>query len=404
MLILAFLTQSTYNSLAQKPLLKPSRASLLSPGGRIKVRGEFDTVAEYKRSEYMFKLVVIGGEMGTNLLSRSVASQMGLIVRADAIKQLKSNEIGLMKTSPIKIHMKENVTPVCRHTAKRIPFSLMNAVRTELDRMINNDVIQPVEEPTEWCSAMVPVVKKNGKVRICVDLKDVNKAVKRPHYSLPTFDDVAPRLAGSTVFTTLDAASGFWQIPLHEESQPLTTFITPFGRYMFKRLPFGINLATDEYQKKMMELFGEQDGVEVIVDDILVHGRDQAEHDSRLEVVMSKIKEIDLRLNKEKCKFRKSKVSYFGHLVGSYGVKPHPEKVKAIAELDSLSNVSELRTVLGMLNYLTKFIPNMATVLKPITQLLRSDTAWTWGSRTRTSIRDCKTNDLWGHIATFLRS
>ena len=122
---------------------------------------------------------------------------------------------------------------------------------------------------------------------------------------------------------------------------------------MFKRLPFGINLATDEYQKKMMELFGEQDGVEVIVDDILVHGRDQAEHDSRLEVVMSKIKEIGLCLNKEKCKFRKSEVSYFGHLVGSYGVKPHPEKVKDIAELDSPSNVSELRTVLGMLNYLT---------------------------------------------------
>ena len=317
--------------------------------------------------------------MGTNLLSRSVASQMGLIVRADAVKQLKSNEIGLMKTSPIKIHMKENVTPVCRPTARRIPFPLMNAVRTELDRMINNDVIQPVEEPTEWCSAMVPVVKKNGKVRICVDLKDVNKAVKRPHYSLPTFDDIAPRLAGSTVFTTLDAASGFWQIPLHEESQPLTTFITPFGRYMFKRLPFGINLATDEYQKKMMELFGEQDGVEVIIDDILVHGRDQAEHDSRLEVIMGKIKEIGLRLNKEKCKFRKSEVSYFGHLVGNYGVKPHPEKVKAIAELDSPSNVSELRTVLGMLNCLTKFIPNMATVLKPITQLLHSDTAWTWG-------------------------
>ena len=196
---ISVLTQSTYNSLAQKPLLKPSRASLLSPGGRIEVRGEFDTVAEYKRSEYMFKLVVIGGEMGTNLLSRSVASQMGLIVRADAVKQLKSNEIGLMKTSPIKIHMKENVTPVCRPTARRIPFPLMNAVRTELDRMINNDVIQPVEEPTEWCSAMVPVVKKNGKVRICVDLKDVNKAVKRPHYSLPTFDDVAPRLAGSSV-------------------------------------------------------------------------------------------------------------------------------------------------------------------------------------------------------------
>lgn len=384
------LTQKTYDSLSQAPLLSPSRASLLSPGGKIEVCGEFNTETEYKGSRYMFKLVVIGGETGTNLLSRSVASQMGLIVRADTVKLSKSNEIGLMKTSPIKIHTKENATPVCRPTARRIPFPLMNAVRAELDRMIKNDVVEPVDEPTEWCSAMVPVVKKNGKVRICVDLKDLNKAVKRPHYSLPTFEDIAPKLAGSTVFTTLDAASGFWQIPLHEESQLLTTFITPFGRYKFKRLPFGINLATDEYQKRMVALFGEQEGVEVIVDDILIHGRDQDEHDRRLEAVMSKIKEIGLRLNKEKCKFSKREVSYFGHLVGSYGVKPHPEKVKAIAELDSPSNVSELRTVLGMFNYLTKFVPDMATVLKPITQLLRTDTAWAWGPEQELAFKTVK--------------
>ena len=232
--------------------------------------------------------MVIGGETGTNLLSRNVASKMGLIVRADSVNETKPKEVGLMKTEPIKIHMKENVTPVCRPTARRIPFPLVDAVRAELDRMVCNGVIEPVDKPTEWCSPMVPVVKKNGKVRICVDLKEVNKAVKRPHYSVPTFDDVAPKLAGSTVFTTLDAASGFWQIPLHKESQPLTTFITPFGRFMFKRLPFGINPATDEYQKKMVELFGELEGVEVIIDDILVHGRDKAEHDRRLEIVMKK--------------------------------------------------------------------------------------------------------------------
>jgi hypothetical protein len=148
---------------------------------------------------------------------------------------------------------------------------------------------------------------------------------------------------------------------------------------MFKRLPFGINLATDEYQKKMIELFGDYEGVEVIIDDILVHGRDQAEHDRRLEDVMRKINEVGLRLNKDKCTFRKSEVTYFGHQVGKDGVRPHPDKVKAIAELDQPTNVPELRTVLGMFNYLIKFVPDMATVVKPITQLLRSDTAWVRG-------------------------
>jgi hypothetical protein len=122
----------------------------------------------------------------------------------------------VIKMKTIKIHLKDDVTPVCCTTARRVPFPLMSAVRAELDRMVENDIIEAVDEPTEWCSAMVPVVKKNGNVRICVDLKNLNEAVKRPHYSLPTFDDITPRLAGSTVFSTLEAASGFWQIPLHE--------------------------------------------------------------------------------------------------------------------------------------------------------------------------------------------
>ena len=201
-------------------------------------------MTEYKGSEYKFKLVVIGGDISTNLLSRNVASEMGLIVRADAVKQ--SNEIALTKTSAIKIHVRQDVSPVCSPVARRIPFPLMNAVSAEPTQVIHNNVIQLVEEPKEWCSAVVPVVKKNGRVHICVDLKDVNKAVKRPHYSLPTVDNTVPRLAGSTVFTTLDAVSGFWEIPLYKESQPLTTFITPFECYMFKRLSLGINLGAEK--------------------------------------------------------------------------------------------------------------------------------------------------------------
>ena len=149
-----------------------------------------------------------------------------------------------MKTSPVKIHLRDDVKPVCLSTARRIPFPLMDKVKAELERMRNTGVIVPVTEPTEWCSAMVPVVKKNGSVRICVDLKNLNRAVRRPHCTLPTLEEIAPRLAGSTVFSTLDAASGFWQIPLDEASQKLTTFITPHGRFMFQRLPFGISLAT----------------------------------------------------------------------------------------------------------------------------------------------------------------
>lgn len=130
---------------------------------------------------------------------------------------------------------------------------------------------------------MVPVPKSNGQVRICVDLQRLNKAVKREHLVLPTLDDIAPNLAGSTVFSSLDAESGFWQIPLEKDSQELTTFVSPFGRFCFQRLPFGITSASEIFQRKMQDLLQDQEGVEVIVDDILVHGKTRTEHDIRLK-------------------------------------------------------------------------------------------------------------------------
>ena len=140
------------------------------------------------------------------------------------------------------------------------------------------------------------------KIHICVDLKALNKAVKREHYALPILEDIAPRLIGSTVFSSLDAASGFWQIPLAEESQMLTTFIMPFRRFAFKRFPFGINSAPEIFQREMVVLFEGHEGVEVIMEDILIHGKDIKEHDEMLNKVLETIKASGLHLNKDKCK------------------------------------------------------------------------------------------------------
>ena len=321
------LSKESYDRLSHPPALQTTSLNLMSPGGQVLTLGEFTSHVKHKGTAYKVRIIVITGDKSTNLLARDVAFKMKLIARLDEIDHYNSGkDIGLMKTSPVKIHLKDSIKPVCLPTARRVPFPLMGAVKDELERMVKSDVIVPVTEPTDWCSAMVPVVKKNGSVRLCVDLKNLNHAVRRPHCTLPTLEDIAPKLATSTVFSTLDAASGFWQIPLDEGSQKLTTFITPFGRFMFKRLPFGISLATDEYQSKMMELFGAEEGVEVIIDDILVHGKTREEHDQRLKRVMEIVKKVGLRLNKEKCKLRMAEVTYFGHLVGKEGIKPNPER------------------------------------------------------------------------------
>ena len=129
---------------------------------------------------------------------------------------------------------------------------------------------------------MVPIIKKSGDVRICVDLKHLNESIVRPKFVIPTKEDILSKLSDGTVFSSLDAASGFWQIPLDSECVKLTTFITPFGRYCFNRLPFGITSAPEIFQFKMNELLEGLEGVVVYMDDILVHGSNMKEHDERL--------------------------------------------------------------------------------------------------------------------------
>lgn len=143
-------------------------------------------------------------------------------------------------------------------------------------------VISKVEEPTPWCAGMVVVPKKSGTIRICVDLKPLNESVLREVHPLPRVDETLAQLTGAEVFSKLDANSGFWQVPLSESSRPLTTFITPFGRYYFNKLPFGISSAPEHFQKQMSRLLTDLPGVLCLMDDVLVFGQDQVEHDARL--------------------------------------------------------------------------------------------------------------------------
>lgn len=283
-----------------------------------------------------------------------------------------------MKCEPVKVTLRNDAKPYCLTTARRIAFPLMSKVEAELNRLEKEGIIEKMEKPTDWCAPMVPVLKKNGNVRICVDLKKLNEAVKREHYMLPNLDDISPRLAGSTLFSKLDASSGFYQIPLHPDSCELTTFITPMGRYCFRRVPFGITSAPEIFQRKMTELLHGINGVEVIIDDILIHGKTRKEHDDRLDTVLHRIQDSGLKLNREKCEFRKTEIEYFGHVISSEGIRPSNSRVDAIRQMETPTNLTELRRFIGMVNYLGRFIPELASVISPMTDLLKSGSAWLW--------------------------
>ncbi|XP_039610078.1 uncharacterized protein K02A2.6-like [Polypterus senegalus] len=314
---------------------------------------------------------------------------MGVVKRIEEIHNA-FGEHGTLKTESVKIQLKDNAQPYAVHIARRVPLPLIQKVKEELQRMEENGVIEPVTDPTDWCAPIVPVLKQNGRVCICVDLKKLNETVKRERYVLPTAEEIIAKLSGATVFSSLDAASGFWQIPLHPESSKLTTFITPFGRYSFKRLPFGITSAPEIFQRKMMETLQGLDGVSVYMDDILVYGDTMEQHDKRLTNVLKRIESAGLKLNHEKCLLRQHQLHFLGHLIDESGVRPDPEKVRAVRELSPPYNVQELKRVLGMFNYLGKYIPNLSTEGKPLYDLLRSTATWTWASPQVTAFQRIK--------------
>ena len=194
-----------------------------------------------------------------------------------------------------------------------------------------------------------------------------------------TIEEVAARMPNAKFFIVLDALSGFWQIPLDYESSLKTIFNTPYGRYCFCRSPFGIKSASEVFQKAMDHLL-EGYPCEVILDDILLWGATKTEYDANLTKLLDRIRKINLKLKWDKCKVKVREVGYVGHLLTAEGLKPDPEKIRAIVEIKTPENVKDIQRFLGMVRYLSKFVPRLSELALPLQSLIHIDTPWTWDS------------------------
>ena len=287
--------------------------------------------------------------------------------------------LGTLKGDSYVIQLKPDAKPFALYTPRNVPIPLRKKVQNELSRMQSLGVISPVEEPTQWCAGMVVVPKPSGALRICVDYCQLNESVLREVHPLPKVDVTLAQLAGATTFSKLDANSGFWQIPLSEESRSLTTFITPFGRYAFNKLPFGISSAPEHFQRRMSQILAGQDGALCHMDDVLIFGHTQQEHDSHLKAALTKIQAAGLTLNADKSEFNKTEIHFLGHVINQKGISPDPQKTEAILSMDKPCSQTELRRFMGMTNQLGKFSPKIAELSQPLRELLGSKRAWLWG-------------------------
>ena len=224
-------------------------------------------------------------------------------------------------------------------------------------------------QPTDWVDSLVYQRKKNGKLRICLDPKDLNKAIKRDYHVTRTVEEILPKLNGAQYFSILDAKCGYWNVELDEESSFLTTFISPFGRYRLLRMPFGLRMSQDIFQARIDQLVEGLQGVIGIADDIVVYSRTKAEHDRNLRKLLLRCLQYGLKLNPDKCKVNQSEIAFFGVICGASGVKPDPRKVSTIHQMAAPANQQELLSFMGLANYMGPFIKNPSSLSAPVARL-----------------------------------
>ncbi|UYV61233.1 K02A2.6-like [Cordylochernes scorpioides] len=332
------------------------------------------------------------------LLSRRACELLNLArrievvaTRINPIKEFPEVFEGLGQIgNPYEIKLKPGAKPYAVHTPRRVPIPLMEKLKTRLEELEKAGIIAQVNVATEWCAPTVIAGKPNGDIRLCVDLSRLNEHVQREVHPMPVVEHMLGQLGEVRFFSKLGANSGFHQIPLSPDCQHLTTFITPFGRYKYCRMPFGISLAPEYFQRVMSIILQGMDGVICYLDDILIFASDSKTHVRILRLVLRKLKEAKVTLNKAKCVFGVPRINFLGHILDEDGIRPDPAKIEAVAKMPAPTDVHGVRRFLGMVNHLGRFVENLSEIVAPLNQLLVKGQDFVWDCSQERAFRRLK--------------
>ncbi|XP_052809097.1 uncharacterized protein K02A2.6-like [Mya arenaria] len=284
--------------------------------------------------------------------------------------------IGNLKDYQLHIPVDNDIEPVVQ-PLRRVPYGLREKLEKKIDELEELDIIEKVNTTSKWVNPIVVVPKKHD-IRLCIDMRRANEAVKRERYPIPTTEEVLQDPNNSTVFSKLNIKMAYHQIELDQESREMTTFMTHKGMYRYKRLMFGVSCAPEMYNKVIAQTLSGLEGVNSIFDDIIVHGRSDDEHNARLEALFERLEQKGLTLNLEKCQFNMTHVDFMGMVLSDHGVGLHESKVKAVLESRQPKTVSEVKSFLGLVNFSGRFIPNLASIAEPLRKLTRKGLPFIW--------------------------
>jgi predicted aspartyl protease len=246
-----------------------------------------------------------------------------------------------------------------------------------LERTITELEQQGIVEPSQsaWASPVVVVPKKDGGKRICVDLRKVNMATRGDSFPMPNAEDLIDDLESAKVFSTLDLLSGFHQIAMEPGDKEKTAFITKKGLYQFTRMPFGLKNAPATFQRIMEAILVGLPFVKCFIDDIIIYSCSFKEHMRHLDIVFTRLRNVNMKVKAKKCYFAMKEVKYLGHIITADGIKPNDERVEVIHNMQQPVTLTEVRSFLGVTGYYRKFIKNYAAIAEPLTNLTRHSVA-----------------------------
>lgn len=296
----------------------------------------------------------------------------------------------------VHIECKEGSTPVFQR-ARPVPFPLREKVNEELKRMMAEDIITPVKH-SQWATPLRIVPKPDGTLRLCGDYRStVNASCLTENYPLPTANEAFFELTGGKFFSKIDLKHAYNQVKVDETTANLLTLNTPLGLMKMNRLAYGVNAATAIFQRLMTNLLAGINGVACLLDDVVVSGSTMEEHDRRVEIVLKRLDEIGLRLNKKKCVFAAQRVTFLGYEIDEKGIHPSKEKIQEIADKPAPKDKKALKAFLGLYNFYERFLVEKACVLQPLYQLLKEKVTWKWTQTEQEAFEKAKsllTSDL----------
>ncbi|CAH8671840.1 unnamed protein product [Schistosoma bovis] len=406
---ITILSKKTWRTLGQPPIKPSSQTAVSACGGHLRLHGELCCCISFRGTTFNGTCYITDSPL--NLLGLDWFEELGLAdlpisavcnqVQTTASTQQHTEDLrkrfielfkpglGLCSTTEAVLKLQSEATPVFR-PKRPVPYASLPLVDAELQRLETEGVLVPVSY-SSWAAPIVVVKKSNGSIRICADFSTgLNAALQQHHYPLPIPDDLFTILNGGTYFAKLDLAEAYLQIPVALESRELLTINTHRGLFQYTRLPFGIKTAPAIFQQIMDTILADVPGVATYLDDVLIVGSTVDELHTRTHLVLQRLQDNGFRLRPEKCQFFLRFVKYLGFIFDASGRHPDPQNTYAIQQMPAPTDVSSLRSFLGMISYYSAFLPSLHDVRYPLNRLLEKNATWNWSTQCESAFSKLK--------------